>query len=33
MKLHISIRTHDGRNIHGDKPRYIDVPKNDLIIG
>lgn len=33
MKLHIVIRTHDGKNIHGDKPRYIDVPKKDLIIG
>jgi hypothetical protein len=33
MKLHIVIRTHDGKNIHGNKPRYIDVPKKDLIIG
>lgn len=33
MKLHIIIRTHDGKNIHGDKPRYINVPKKDLIIG
>jgi hypothetical protein len=33
MKLHIVIRTHDGQNIHGNKPRYIDVPKKDLIIG
>jgi hypothetical protein len=33
MKLHIVIRTHDGKNIHGDKPRYIDVPKKDLIVG
>jgi hypothetical protein len=33
MKLHIVIRTHDGKNIHGDKSRYIDIPKNDLIVG
>jgi hypothetical protein len=33
MNLHIVIRTHDGKNIHGDKPRYIDVPKNNLIVG
>jgi hypothetical protein len=33
MKFHIVIRTHDGKNIHGDKPRYINVPKKDLIIG
>ena len=33
MKLHIVIRTHDGKNIHGNKPRYINVPKKDLIIG
>lgn len=33
MKLHIVLRTHDGKNIHGDKPRYIDIPKKDLIIG
>ena len=33
MKLEIILRTHDGKNIHGDKPRYIDVPKKDLIIG
>jgi len=33
MKFHIVIRTHDGQNIHGNKPRYIDTPKKDLIIG
>lgn len=33
MKLHIVIRTHDGKNIHGNKLRYIDMPKNKLIIG
>lgn len=33
MKLHIVLRTHDGKNIHGDRPRYIDVPKKDLIVG
>ena len=33
MKLEVVIRTHDGKNIHADKPRYIDVPKKDLIIG
>lgn len=34
MKLEIILRTHDGKNIHGpDKPRYIDIPKKDLIIG
>ena len=34
MKLDIIIRIHDGQNIHGNgKPRYIDVPKKDLILG
>jgi hypothetical protein len=33
MKLEIILRIHDGQNIHGDKPRYIDVPKKDLILG
>jgi hypothetical protein len=33
MKLHIVIRTHDGKNIHGDKDRYINLPKKDLIVG
>jgi hypothetical protein len=33
MKLHIVLRTHDGKNIHGDRPRYIDVSKKDLIVG
>jgi len=35
MKLDIILRIHDGRNIHGynGQPRYIDVPKKDLIIG
>lgn len=33
MKLHIVIRTHDGKNIHGNKQRYINIPKKDLIIG
>jgi len=33
MKLHIVLRTHDGKNIHGDRPRYIDIPKKDLIVG
>jgi len=33
MKLEIIIRIHDGKNIHGNKPRYINVPKKDLIIG
>jgi len=33
MKLEIILRIHDGKNIHGDNPRYIDVPKKDLIIG
>ena len=33
MKLEIVLRIHDGKNIHGDKPRYIDIPKKDLIIG
>lgn len=33
MKLHIVLRTHDGKNIHGDKQRYIDIPKKDLILG
>jgi len=33
MKFHIVLRTHDSKNIHGDKPRYIDIPKKDLIIG
>ena len=33
MKLHIVIRTHDGKNIHGNKPRCIDISKKDLIVG
>ena len=33
MKLDIIIRIHDGQNIHGNHPRYIDVPKKDLIVG
>ena len=33
MKLDIILRIHDGKNIHGNKPRYIDVSKKDLIIG
>jgi hypothetical protein len=33
MKLEIILRIHDGKNIHGDKPRYIDIPKKYLIIG
>ena len=33
MKLEIILRIHDGKNIHGDNPRYIDVPKKDLIVG
>jgi hypothetical protein len=33
MKLEIILRIHDGKNIHGDKPRYINIPKKDLIIG
>lgn len=33
MKLHIVIRTHDGENIHGTRPRYINVSKKELIIG
>jgi hypothetical protein len=33
MKLEIILRIHDGQNIHGDKPRYIDISKKDLILG
>lgn len=33
MKLHIVLRTHDGKNIHGDRPRYINISKKDLILG
>jgi|TARA_R100000479_G_C6396088_1_gene207143 hypothetical protein len=33
MKLDIIVRIHDGKNIHGGKPRYINIPKKDLIIG
>jgi hypothetical protein len=33
MKLEIIIRIHDGKNIHGNKPRYINVSKKKLIIG
>jgi len=33
MKLEIVLRTHDSKNIHGDKPRYIDIPKRELVIG
>ena len=27
MKLDIIVRIHDGKNIHGGKPRYINIPK------
>jgi hypothetical protein len=33
MRLEIILRIHDGQNIHGNKPRYIDIPKKDLILG
>lgn len=33
MKLHIVIRTHDGKNIHGQRKRYIPVSKKELVIG
>lgn len=33
MKLEIILRIHDGKNIHGDRPRYINIPKKDLIVG
>jgi hypothetical protein len=33
MKLHIVIRTHDGKNIHGQRKRYIPVSKTELVIG
>jgi hypothetical protein len=33
MKLHIVIRTHDGKNIHGKQKRYISVSKKELVIG
>ena len=33
MKLEIIVRIHDDKNIHGDKPRYIDVSKKHLIVG
>jgi hypothetical protein len=33
MKLEIILRIHDGQNIHGDKPRYINIPKKDPILG
>jgi hypothetical protein len=33
MKLDIILRIHDGKNIHGNKPRYINVSKKNLIIG
>lgn len=32
-KLHIVLRTHDGKNIHGKKLRYINVSKKELIVG
>jgi hypothetical protein len=33
MNLEIVLRIHDGKNIHGNIPRYIDIPKIDLIVG
>jgi hypothetical protein len=33
MKLHIVLRTHDGKNIHGKQKRYIPVSKKELVIG
>lgn len=33
MKLEIILRIHDGQNIHGNNPRYINIPKKDLVLG
>jgi len=33
MKLHIVLRTHDGKNIHGQRKRYIPVSKRELVVG
>ena len=33
MRLEIILRIHDCKNIHGDNPRYIDIPKKDIIVG
>ena len=33
MKLEIILRIHDGKNIHGNAPRYINISKKDLILG
>jgi hypothetical protein len=33
MKLEIILRIHDSKNIHGNKPRYINVSKKQLILG
>jgi hypothetical protein len=33
MNLHIVLRIHDGKNIHGNKPRYINISKKELIVG
>jgi hypothetical protein len=33
MNLNIVIRTHDRKNIHGQKKRYIPVSKTELVIG
>ena len=32
MNLHIVLRTHDGKNIHGKRKRYIPVSKKELVI-
>jgi hypothetical protein len=33
MKLEIVLRIHDGKNIHGNSQRYINVTKKELILG
>jgi hypothetical protein len=33
MKLEIILRIHDGQNVNGNNPRYINIPKKDLILG
>lgn len=33
MHLHIVLRTHDSKNIHGKKERYLSVSKKELVIG
>jgi len=33
MKIEVILRIHDGQNIHGNLPRYINLSKKELVMG